>query len=52
MRRLQVYETILADGSTIMLPPNSDLLRYLESPTFVPPADVPPADAAAVTAGE
>ena len=47
VRRLQVYETILAEGSTIMLPPNSDLLRYLESPTFVPPADV-----AAVTAGE
>lgn len=37
VRRLQVYETILGDGSTIMLPPDSDLLRYLESPTFVPP---------------
>ncbi len=47
VRRLQVYETILAEGSTIMLPPDSDLLRYLESPTFVPPAD-----AAAVTASE
>jgi modulator of FtsH protease HflC len=35
VRRLQVYETILADGSTIMLPPDSDLLRYLESPAFV-----------------
>ena len=40
VRRLQVYETILAEGSTIMLPPDSDLLRYLESPTFVPPANV------------
>jgi membrane protease subunit HflC len=39
VRRLQVYETILAEGSTIMLPPDSDLLRYLESPTFVPPTD-------------
>ena len=39
VRRLQVYEAILGGGSTIMLPPNSDLLRYLESPTFVPPAD-------------
>jgi membrane protease subunit HflC len=39
VRRLQVYETILGEGSTIMLPPDSDLLRYLESPTFVPPAD-------------
>ncbi len=39
VRRLQVYETILAEGSTIMLPPHSDLLRYLESPTFVPFAD-------------
>lgn len=36
VRRLQVYETILAEGSTIMLPPHSDLLRYLESPTLVP----------------
>ena len=40
VRRLQVYETILAEGSTIMLPPDSDLLRYLESPTYVPPADI------------
>lgn len=39
VRRLQVYETILGEGSTIILPPDSDLLRYLESPTFVPPAD-------------
>lgn len=28
------------EGSTIMLPPNSDLLRYLESPTFVAPAGI------------
>jgi membrane protease subunit HflC len=46
VRRLQVYETILGEGSTIMLPPDSDLLRYLESPTFVPPA------AAGAAAGE
>jgi membrane protease subunit HflC len=37
VRRLQVYEAILGQGSTIMLPPTSDLLRYLESPTFVLP---------------
>jgi membrane protease subunit HflC len=36
VRRLQVYELILGDGSTIILPPSSDLLRYLESPVFVP----------------
>jgi membrane protease subunit HflC len=39
VRRLQVYETILGEGSTIMLPPSSDLLRYLESPTYVPPVE-------------
>ena len=39
VRRLQVYETILGEGSTVMLPPDSDLLRYLESPTFVPPTE-------------
>ncbi|MBE0697948.1 MAG: protease modulator HflC [Anaerolineaceae bacterium] len=39
VRRLQVYESILGDGSTIMLPPDSDLLRYLESPIFVPPSE-------------
>ena len=38
VRRLQVYETILGEGSTIILPPDSDLLRYLESPAFVVPA--------------
>jgi len=47
VRRLQVYETILGEGSTIILPPDSDLLRYLESPVLVPPADVE-----AVTAGD
>ncbi|RPH62535.1 MAG: protease modulator HflC [Chloroflexi bacterium] len=35
VRRLQVYEAILGEGSTILLPPDSDLLRYLESPTPV-----------------
>lgn len=39
VRRLQVYETILGEGSTIMLPPDSDLLRYLESPTLVLPTN-------------
>lgn len=39
VRRLQVYETILGEGSTIILPPDSDLLRYLESPAFVRPAE-------------
>ena len=39
VRRLQVYEAILGEGSTIILPPDSDLLRYLESPTFVAPAE-------------
>ncbi len=37
VRRLQVYEMILGEGSTIMLPPDSDLLRYLESPALVTP---------------
>ena len=37
VRRLQVYEAILGEGSTIILPPDSDLLRYLESPVFVAP---------------
>jgi membrane protease subunit HflC len=39
VRRLQVYETILGEGSTVMLPPNSDLLRFLESPAIVLPDD-------------
>ncbi len=37
VRRLQVYEAILGEGATIILPPDSDLLRYLESPAFVVP---------------
>ncbi len=45
VRRLQVYETILGEGSTVVLPPDSDLLRYLESPTLAPRTDE-------VTAGE
>src|SRR3990170_1893853 len=45
MRRLQVYETILGEGSTIILPPDSDLLRYLESPSVVTPSE-------AVTSGD
>lgn len=32
VRRLEVYEKILGEGSTVVLPPGSDLLRYLESP--------------------
>lgn len=33
LRRLETYERIFADGSTtILLRPDSDLLRYLESP--------------------
>jgi len=47
VRQRQVYKTILGEGSTIILPPDSDLLRYLESPVLVPPADVE-----AVTAGD
>lgn len=35
-RRLQVYGNILNNGSTLVLPPNSDLFRYLQSPVFVP----------------
>lgn len=38
-RRLQVYKNILGDQATIVLPPSSDLLRYLESPVFVSPTD-------------
>lgn len=32
LRRLQTYETALAEGTTLVLSPRSDLLRYLESP--------------------
>jgi modulator of FtsH protease HflC len=35
-RRLQVYGNILNEGSTLVLPPSSELLRYLQSPTFTP----------------
>lgn len=34
VRRLQVYEQILTDGSTVVLSPNSNLFQYLESPTL------------------
>jgi modulator of FtsH protease HflC len=39
VRRLQVYENIIGGKSTIVLPPASDLLRYLESPTFIEPEE-------------
>jgi membrane protease subunit HflC len=32
LRRLESYERILGQGTTIVLPPSSDLLRYLHSP--------------------
>jgi modulator of FtsH protease HflC len=35
-RRLQAYGHIINSGSTLVLPPESDLLRYLQSPNFVP----------------
>jgi modulator of FtsH protease HflC len=38
-RRLQVYGNILNEGSTLVLPPGSDLLRYLQSPTYLPDLD-------------
>jgi membrane protease subunit HflC len=31
-RRLQAYEKILSNGTTLVLPPDSELLRYLQSP--------------------
>lgn len=31
-RRLQTYEKILGTGTTLVLPPDSDLLRYLQNP--------------------
>ena len=31
-RRLQAYEKILSSGTTLVLPPDSSLLRYLQSP--------------------
>jgi modulator of FtsH protease HflC len=39
-RRLQVYGNIIDGSSTIVLPPQSDLLRYLQSPTFTPDAEI------------
>jgi modulator of FtsH protease HflC len=38
-RRLQVYGNIFNTDSTLVLPPSSDLFRYLQSPIFVP--DIP-----------
>jgi membrane protease subunit HflC len=32
-RRLQAYEKILSTGTTLVLPPDSELLRYLQNPT-------------------
>jgi membrane protease subunit HflC len=32
VRRLQAYEKILSTGTTVVLPPDSELLRYLQSP--------------------
>lgn len=31
-RRLQAYEKILGSGTTVVLPPDSELLRYLQNP--------------------
>jgi membrane protease subunit HflC len=31
-RRLQAYEKILSSGTTLVLPPDSELLRYLQNP--------------------
>jgi membrane protease subunit HflC len=31
-RRLQVYEKILSTGTTLVLPPDSELFRYLQNP--------------------
>jgi modulator of FtsH protease HflC len=39
-RRLQVYGNIINDSSTLVLPPQSDLLRYLQSPTFTPGTEI------------
>ena len=38
-RRLQAYGNIINNGSTLVLPPESDLLRYLQSPTWTPPTE-------------
>jgi modulator of FtsH protease HflC len=45
-RRLQVYGNILNEGSTLVLPPGSDLLRYLQSPTYLPELEAVGAGAA------
>jgi membrane protease subunit HflC len=37
LRRLEAYEKILGERATLILRPDSDLLRHLETPTFVPP---------------
>ena len=34
VRRLEVYERVLTDGSTLVLRPDSNLFQYLESPTL------------------
>jgi membrane protease subunit HflC len=39
-RRLQVYGNIIDGNSTIVLSPQSDLLRYLQSPTISPETDI------------
>jgi modulator of FtsH protease HflC len=39
-RRLQVYGNIIDKNSTIVLPPQSDLLRYLQSPTLIPDPEI------------
>jgi modulator of FtsH protease HflC len=33
LRRLEAYEKVLPEGTTLVLRPDSDLFRYLESPT-------------------
>lgn len=41
-RRLQVYESVIGDRSTVVLPPNADLLKYLSTPNMVPfPESIP-----------
>ncbi|MBI2561198.1 MAG: protease modulator HflC, partial [candidate division NC10 bacterium] len=35
-RRLETYERIFTTGTTVVLRPDSDLLRYLESPLESP----------------
>ena len=37
-RRLQAYEKILSNDTTLLLNPNSELLNYLQSPGSSPPA--------------